>query len=147
MREIASPIGNPDRKWVRVDTYHLSINTSGPECRLSSTKIKDKSWIGKTYAYFIDDPNGKLDNDKIVVCYVFRLFGRFPVLQHWGFLWEVGTGKEQQAVCLGGKWFLVEKDDQLEIDAKGQTSPFKEITITLRGANEVKSETFKRGHS
>ncbi|MDO8466887.1 MAG: hypothetical protein Q7S83_01975 [bacterium] len=144
MREIVSPIGNPDRKWVFVDNFYLSIRGSGLDSSLFSTRTKDKYWIGHTDVYFLDDSQGKLNDDNMVVCHAFKVFGKELAMQNWGFFSELESSGGQQAVCLGGRWFLMEKGDELEMNSREKVAPFKEITLAIHNKDGIMAQAFKR---
>lgn len=144
MREIISPIGNPDRKWAPIDSFHLSLRGRGDKTNLLSTRTKDKFWVGTVEVFYLDDKSGKFNDAHIMFCHVFKIFGKEAGMQNWGFLDEIESNGGRTAVFSAGKWFLQEEGEALEFTSKQLVAPFKEIVVALHTKEGVTSQVFKR---
>ncbi len=80
MREIISPIGNPDRKWNKIATFHLSVRIRGSKRELTATKVKDKFWAGSVECYQLEQKSVASPVCK-VLCNVLSVFGKEAALQ------------------------------------------------------------------
>ena len=109
MKKIPSPIDNPARKWILATSFYLVIRGTGPDMGLQSTKIKDKYWVGDADVSYLDNSGKKLPEGEIVICHVFKMFGKYPAIQNWGFLDDIEKNSAQEAVFIWGRWFFLEK--------------------------------------
>lgn len=144
MLETTSPIDNPDRKWKLLDLSYFSFRVQGINKLLRINKIKDRFWVGDMEYYHLDAPKETLLGSDLIVCYVFKAFGREAAIQNWGFYDEMEGGGGKQAVRFNGKWFLMEKDEMLEINTVELVPPFTAIRLSLHNSNGIMTSVYKK---
>lgn len=143
MREIVPPLQNPKWHWIRGLTRYQHLRETEQGLQSTTDRRKDKnSWIADVEVFFLGNTGNQLlsKQGNEIVCYSFRFFGREPVVQTWGFIDDIAEKKAQLAVCFDGKWFLIEKADELTSDA-GDEPPFDSITLSVKSRQGHKSVT------
>jgi len=78
-----------------------------------------------------------------VLCNVLSVFGKEAALQEWGFEEDFKNNTNLRAVCFGGRWFLIEKEDVIEVITPSQV-PFQEISLALHNKDGVMVQAYKR---
>ncbi len=140
MREIISPIKNPNWRWTRGPTFYQNMRIEDDVATPIVEKRKAKDyWIADVETYALDAP-GKFQGDARIVCYSYRFFGGEPAIQTWGFVSDMEQKNGQMALCFDGKWFLLERADEITVEFT-DSSPFDQVTISVKSRQGHKSVT------
>ncbi len=144
MQEIISPIGNPAKKWVLLNSYQLAARFTGKSVRIWPTKVRHPHyWIGAVEGYYLDADILTLKSDKLITCRIIKIFGRDVAMQDWGFEEDAVPGKLQRAVYVAGKWFLMDEGEAVEIIVPDHP-PYKEISVVLHHKGGQMTQIYKK---